>query len=148
MENDHTEYKNNDDEDFIDYLFSSPPQSKGSIKLDLGPPNNGKPLNKHIYEQLLQIFIDGLKYFYGENDKLDITKIDVNNIFIMKEYFLSFNIDLNFIIYNKDNYVAKPYIYGNMELEKKSKKINDYYFQIEFKKENKDIIYRISFDFA
>ena len=147
MENENTIYKDNNDEDFIEYLFSSPPQSKGSIKLDFGPPNSGKPLNKHIYEQLLQIFIDGLKYFYGENDKVDITKIDVDNIFIMKEYFSSFNIKLIFSIYNKENYVAKPYIYGNMELEKKLKNLNDFYFQIEFKKDNKDIYYRISFDF-
>ena len=76
--NDNIEYKDNDDEDFIDYLFSSPPRSEGSIQLDFGPPESGKSLNKHIYEQLLQIFIDGLKYFYGENDKVDITKIDVN----------------------------------------------------------------------
>ena len=147
MENEDTIYKDNNDEDFIKYLFSSPPQSKGSIKLDLGLPNNKKSLNKHIYEQLLQIFIDGLKYFYGENDKVNITKIDVDNIFIMKEYFASFNIKLIFSIYNKENYVAKPYIYGNMVLEKKFKNLNDFYFQIEFNKDNKDIYYRISFDF-
>ena len=147
MENDQTEYKNNDDENFIEYLFSSPPQPKGSIKLDLGIPNSNKSLNKHIYEQLLQIFIDGLKYFYGENNRVDITKIDVDNIFKMKEYFYSFNIILNFSIYDKENYVDKPYIYGNMQLEKKLTNLNDFYFQIEFKKDDKDIYYRISFDF-
>ena len=35
------------------------------------------------------IFVDGLKYFYGENDKVDINRLTKEDIQRVNEYFLS-----------------------------------------------------------
>ena len=37
MENESTEYKEGDDSDFLNFLFSEQPQEVNSIKLELGP---------------------------------------------------------------------------------------------------------------
>ena len=59
MENSETQYKNDSEESFIHYVFSKPPLEKGVIKLECGLPDEGKPFAKHMYEQLLQIFVEG-----------------------------------------------------------------------------------------
>ena len=146
MENENTQYKDDKEESFIEYVFSNEVKEKGSIKLELGNPEPGKPLNKHIYEQLLQIFVDGLKCKYSENEKVDISKLEIENILLMKEYFLSFNIDLIFNMYTEEDYVLKQYIYGNELLESKSKNIHDYYYEVQVEKEKNILFYRISFD--
>ena len=81
MENSETQYKNDSDESFIDYVFSKPPQEKGVIKLECGLPDEGKPFPKHMYEQLLQIFVEGLQYKWGdeENNKVNIGDITLEN---------------------------------------------------------------------
>ena len=146
MENENTEYKNDLDDPFIEYVFSKDPKDKGTIKLELGNPNNIS-LSKHIYEQLLQIFVDGLKYLYGEDNKVNITSLEIENIILIKKYFLSFNIDLSFEMFNVDNYVSKPYIYGNKTLEEKFTNLSDYYYEVEVIKEDIIMFYRISFTF-
>ncbi len=146
MENENTEYKNDLDESFIEYVFSNDPKDKGTIKLELGNPSN-KSLSKHIYEQLLQIFVDGLKYLYGEDNKVNITSLEIENIILIKKYFLSFNIDLSFEMFNVENYVSKPYIYGNKTLEEKFTNLSDYYYEVEVIKEDIIMFYRISFNF-
>ena len=81
MENENTEYRDDTkDNSFIDYVFSGKPKEKNTIKLELPNPEKDKPLLKHIYEQLLQIFVDGLKYKFGEDDKVDITKLELKDI--------------------------------------------------------------------
>ena len=65
MENKDTEYKS-----FLIKFFSlnmyKDPKEKIQLK-ELDPPNRGNNLNKHIFEQLLQIFTDGMKYLYGDS---------------------------------------------------------------------------------
>ncbi len=145
MENEATEYKNDDDDPFIDYVFGNKPKEKNSIKLELGTSNDN--INKHIYEQLLQIFVEGLKFIYGKDNKVDISTLQIENILLMKEYFSSFGIELQFNMYNKDNYVFKPYIYNNPNLYKKSKSINEFYYEVQVNKDNTLLFYRISFDY-
>ena len=50
------------------------------IKLELGNPCEGKPISKHIYEQLLQIFVDGLKYLYGDGNFIKKFSKIINNL--------------------------------------------------------------------
>ena len=148
MENENTEYLDDTkDNSFIEYVFSGKPKDKNTIKLELPNPEPDKPLLKHIYEQLLQIFIDGLKYKYGENDKVNISSLELNDILSMQEYFLSFNVKLIFNMYTKNDYFLKPYIYGNSLLEAKSKKLDDYYYEVEFIRDNITHFYRISFEY-
>ena len=147
MENENTEYKDGDHNSFIEYVFKDSPKEKNSIKLELDPPNKNNNINKHIFEQLLQIFTDGMKYLYSDNDnKVDIASLEIDSILKMKEYFESFGVELIFNMYDQTNYVLKPYIYNNPELYNKSKSVNDFYYEIPLEKNNKMLVYRISFN--
>lgn len=147
MENENTEYKDGDHDSFIEYVFTKEPKEKNSIKLELDPPNKNNNINKHIFEQLLQIFTDGMKYLYSDNDnKIDIASLEIDSILKMKEYFESFGVELIFNMYDQTNYVLKPYIYNNPELYNKSKSVNDFYYEIPLEKNNQILVYRISFN--
>ena len=147
MENENTEYKDGDHNSFIEYVFTKEPKEKNSIKLELDPPNKNNNINKHIFEQLLQIFTDGMKYLYSDNDnKVDIASLEIDSILKMKEYFESFGVELIFNMYDQTNYVLKPYIYNNPELYNKSKSVNDFYYEIPLEKNNQILVYRISFN--
>ena len=147
MENEDTEYKSGDHNSFIEYVFSGNPKPKMTIKLELEPPNPGNNYNKHIFEQLLQIFTDGMKHLYGGDDgKVDIVTLEIDSVIKMKEYFDSFGVELIFNMYNQNDYVPKPYIYNKPELYNKSKKVSDFYYEIPLEKEGKILVYRISFN--
>ena len=147
MENEDTEYKSGDHNSFIEYVFKDSPKPKMTIKLELEPPNPGNNLNKHIFEQLLQIFTDGMKHLYGDDDgKVDIVTLEIDSIIKMKEYFDSFGVELIFNMYNQSDYVLKPYIYDKPELYNKSKKVSDFYYEVPLEKEGKILVYRISFN--
>ena len=147
MENENTEYKSGDHNSFIEYVFSGNPKPKKTIKLELEPPNPGNNFNKHVFEQLLQIFSDGMKYLYGGDDgKVNISTLEIDSIIKMKEYFDSFGVELIFNMYNQSDYVLKPYIYDKPELYNKSKKVSDFYYEIPLEKEGKILIYRIGFE--
>ena len=147
MENENTEYKDGDHNSFIEYVFQKEPKEKNSIKLELDSPQEGNNINKHIFEQLLQIFTDGMKYLYSDNDnKVDIASLEIDSILKMKEYFESFGVELIFNMYDQTNYVLKPYIYNNPELYNKSKSVNDFYYEIPLEKNNNILVYRISFN--
>lgn len=147
MENENTEYKDGDHNSFIEYVFKDKPKEKNSIKLELDPPNKNNNINKHIFEQLLQIFTDGMKYLYSDDDnKINIASLEIDSILKMKEYFESFGVELIFNMYDQTNYVLKPYIYNNPELYNKSKSVNDFYYEIPLEKNNKMLVYRISFN--
>jgi hypothetical protein len=147
MENEDTEYKSGDHNSFIEYVFTGDPKPKMTIKLELESPNPGNNLNKHIFEQLLQIFSDGMKHLYGgEDGKVDIAGLEIESIIKMKEYFDSFGVELIFNMYNQSDYVMKPYIYNNPELYNKSKSVNEFYYEIPLEKDNSMLIYRISFN--
>ena len=147
MENEDTEYKTGDHNSFIEYVFTTNPKPKNTIKLELDPPNPANNFNKHVFEQLLQIFTDGMKHLYSdENDKLDISTLEIDSIIKMKEYFDSFGVELIFNMYNQSDYVLKPYIYDKPELYNKSKKVSDFYYEIPLEKEGKILVYRISFN--
>ena len=147
MENEKTEYKDGDHNSFVEYVFKNSPKEKNSIKLELDPPNKNNNINKHIFEQLLQIFTDGMKYLYSDNDnKVDIASLEIDSILKMKEYFESFGVELIFNMYDQTNYILKPYIYNNPELYNKSKSVNDFYYEIPLEKNNQFLVYRISFN--
>ena len=86
-----TEYKEGNHNEFIQYLFSDSPKEKGMIELELPLSEEGKNIGLHIFEQLLMIFVDGLKYFYGENDKVNINSLKEEDIKKVNEYFISMN---------------------------------------------------------
>jgi len=147
MENENTEYKDGDHNSFIEYVFTKEPKENNSIKLELDSPQEGNNINKHIFEQLLQIFTDGMKYLYSDNDnKVDIVSLEIDSILKMKEYFESFGVELIFNMYDQTNYILKPYIYNSPELYNKSKYVNDFFYEIPLEKNNQMLVYRISFN--
>ena len=61
------------------------------------------------------------------------------------DYLLTINVNSikKVFIINKE---LKPYIYNTPELYNKSKKVSDFYYEIPLKKEDKLLVYRISFE--
>ena len=107
MENSDTEYKTDSKpEDFIQFLFGKEPQQKNTIKLEIDPPEKNKHIGLHIFEQLLQIFVDGLKYFYGDDGKVDIQKLTSENIEMMAHYFSSIGYRLIFETFDRSGLIC------------------------------------------
>jgi len=142
--NSDTEYKEGDHQDFINYLFSDSPREKGEVKLELPLNEPGKNLGLHEFEQLLMIFVDGLKYFYGEKDKVDINKLTKEDIEKVNEYFLSMNYEVQLDIFPTMNeYIFKhPNYFKNQKHITNSTELKDYYYEV-YGKEN--CVFRISF---
>jgi len=149
MENKDTEYKTDSKpEDFIEFLFGKEPQPKNTIKLEIDPPEKNKHIGLHIFQQLLQIFVDGLKYLYGEDDKVDIQKLTNNNIKMMSNYFLSIGYQLVFETFDKSNYEPKPNVFVDHTLIKPDTSLNEFYYELMSENEHKvPIVYRVSFKF-
>ena len=149
MENSDTEYKTDSKpEDFIEFLFGKDPQPKNTIKLEIDPPKKNKHIGLHIFEQLLQIFVDGLKYLYGEDDKVDIQKLTSENIEKMTQYFSSIGYRLIFEIFDRSNYKPKPNVFMDHKLIKSDTMLNEFYYELMSENEHKvPIVYRVSFKF-
>ena len=76
-----TEYKEGNHNEFIQFLFSSEPKEKGEILFESPLEDKNKNIHLHIFEQLLMIFVDGLKYFHGDNNgKVTISELTKDNI--------------------------------------------------------------------
>ena len=143
MNND-TVFKEGDHQDFINYLFSDSPREKGEVKLELPLNEPGKNLGLHEFEQLLMIFVDGLKYFYSENGKVDIHKLNSEDIQKVNEYFLSMNYEVQLDIFPTMNeYIFKhPNYFKDHKHITKDTELKDYYYEV-YGKDN--CVFRISF---
>ena len=139
-----TEYKEGDHRDFINYLFSNSPKNIGEVKLELPLNIPGKNLGLHEFEQLLMIFVDGLKYFYGENDKVDIHKLNSEDIEKVNSYFLSMNYEVSLDIFSTMNeYIFKyPNYFKDQKHIKEDTELKDYYYEV-YGEDN--CVFRISF---
>ena len=139
-----TEYKEGEHQDFINYLFSHSPKERGEVKLELPLNEPDKNLGLHEFEQLLMIFVDGLKYFYGENNKVDINKLTENDIKQVNSYFLSMNYEVQLDIFPSLNeYIFKhPNYFKDQQHITKDTALKDYYYEV-YGKDN--CVFRISF---
>ena len=141
------EYKEGQHEEFIQYLFSDSPKEKGEISLELPLPEGSekcKNIGLHIFEQLLMIFVDGLKYFYGKDNKVDINKLTKEDFEKVNEYFISMNYSVDLKVFETMNeYQFKfPNYFKNQEHIKPETQLEDFYYEI-FNNDNK--AFRISF---
>tara|TARA_B100000963_G_C22533796_1_gene628803 strand:- start:535 stop:981 length:447 start_codon:yes stop_codon:yes gene_type:complete len=139
------DYKEGTHSQFIEYLFSDSPKDKGSIQLESSSIEPGKNIGLHIFEQLLMIFVDGLKYFYGNSEgKVTISELKQEDIEKVNEYFLSMNYTVNLEVFPTINeYKFKfPNYFKNQEHIKNETKLEDFYYEI-FNESN--CAYRISF---
>jgi len=141
-------YKEGTHDTFITYLFSDSPKEKGEIKLELPIPEGHikcKNLGLHEFEQLLMIFVDGLKYFYGKDDKVDINKLTEEDIKKVNEYFISMNYEVVLEVFpSVTDYVFKhPNYFKDQQHIKNDTVLKDFYYEV-YGKEN--CAFRISFD--
>ena len=95
-----------DDMDFqnmIFNLFSKPIQPPHSINLQFVDPN--KNLDQKDLVQILSLILaEGLKYFFGNNGKIDLLLITEDNFKLINQYFNSFGMT---VYYNITT--GKPY---------------------------------------
>ena len=141
---DKIDYEEGSHQQFIQYLYSSEPRDKGVIQLESTYIEPGKNIGLHTFEQLLMIFVDGLKYFYGENEKVNINKLKEEDIEKVNKYFISMNYRVNLEVFPTMNeYKFKhPNYFKNQEHIKTETKLEDFYYEI-FGEGN--CAYRISF---
>ena len=142
--NSDTEYKEGDHQDFIIYLYSNPPKRVGEVKLEIPLNEPGKNLGLHEFEQLLMIFVDGLKYFYGINNKVDINKLTKDDIEKVNSYFLSMNYEVQLDIFlTMNEYIFKhPNYFKDQQHITNDTELKDYYYEV-YGKDN--CVFRISF---
>ena len=88
-----TEYKEGSHDEFIRYLFGNEPQEPKTISLESPPHEVSKNIHLHTFEQLLMIFVDGLKYLYGRDGKVDVNTLTLENIQKVRRYFHSIHYD-------------------------------------------------------
>ena len=142
-----TEYKEGSHQEFINYLFSDSPKEKGIIVLESPLEEELKNINLHIFEQLLMIFVDGLKYFYGNKDGIvTISKLNKEDIEKVNQYFISMNYEVKLEVFETINeYKFKfPNYFKNQEHIKKDTLLEDFYYEI-FNETN--CAFRISFQY-
>ena len=143
--NSDTVFKEGDHDDFINYLYSNAPKDAGEVKLELPLNEPGKNLGLHEFEQLLMIFVDGLKYFYGENGKVDINVLTEDDIQKVNSYFLSMNYEVHLDIFPTMNeYIFKyPNYFKDQKHITNTTELKDYYYEV-YGKDN--CVFRISFN--
>jgi hypothetical protein len=145
--NSEPEYKEGHHEEFIQYIFSDSPKEKGEIKLELPLPEGSekcKNIGLHLFEQLLMIFVDGLKYFYGKDGKVDINDLKLTDFEKVNEYFISMNYSVDLKVFETMNeYQFKfPNYFKNQEHIRHETKLEDFYYEV-FNNDNE--AFRISF---
>jgi len=139
-----------DGDDFTIFLFSHPVKEPNTIKLELAQPEKGVHIGLHIFQELLQIFVDGLKYFFSDKDdgKVDINNLTEENIDLMKRYFLSIGFQLILDVFTPDDYISKPDIFKDHNLIKENTMLDEYFYEIStYDSDDSEKIYRVSFKF-
>ena len=146
MENEDTEYKEGDDSEFLDFLFTETPKEKNSIKLELSPAKKDMKIGLHIFQELLMIFTGGLKKLFGENEQVDITILEPKDIQLMNEYFESMGFQCFVEKFTISEYLGNmkmPNYFLKQELITDTTPLKDIYYETSINY----IIYRVSFDF-
>jgi len=142
--------KQGDGDDFTIFLFSHGVNEPNSIKLELGPPEKGVQIGLHIFQELLQIFVDGLKYLFSDSDnigKVDINSLSVDDIDLIKRYFLSIGFKLILDVFDRKNYVSRPDIFNDKSLIKENTMLDEYFYEVVTYEDDQEKIYRVSFKF-
>ena len=142
-----TEFKEGDHQSFINYLYSSDPKEFGSIQLESPPLDTEKNINLHTFEQLLMIFVDGLKYFHGDsNNKVNVDYLSLEDFNKINLYFKSMNYEIKLEVFESMyEYQFKfPNYFKNQDNITNETKLEDFYYEI-FNSVNK--VFRISFKY-
>ena len=141
-----TEIKEGSHDEFIHFLFGQEPKEKDSIQLEIPDIPKDKNIHLHIYEQLLQIFVDGLKYFYSNDEgKVDVTKLNEEDIKKIQKYFESMNFLSQVEVFDLNNYKFKfPDYFKNRDTIKSNTVLNEFFYEVQGSDQK---MYRITFDY-
>tara|TARA_B110001469_G_C9572691_1_gene283950 strand:+ start:184 stop:624 length:441 start_codon:yes stop_codon:yes gene_type:complete len=133
-------------DDFILYMFDKEPKPKDSIQLECPDIPDNKSTHLHIFEQLLMIYVSGLKFLWSDSEgTVDLTQLDEENINLMKRYFESINYIVNIEIFDLSSYQFRfPDYFKNQEKITEKILLSDFFYETQGKNTN---MYRISFDF-
>ena len=133
-------------DDFIIYMFGSDPKPLDSIQLECPDIPDGKNTHLHIFEQLLMIYIGGLKHLWGNSEgKVDLTKLSKENIELMKQYFMSINYVVNIDVFDLNTYQFRyPDYFKDQDKITKDTMLSDFFYETQGSDTK---MYRISFDF-
>ena len=133
-------------DDFIKYMFEEEPKPKESIQLECPDIVEGKNIHLHIFEQLLMIYVQGLKHKWSNGDgKVDLSQLTEGNISLMKRYFESINYIVNIEVFDLSTYQFKfPDYFKNQEHITEKTLLTDFFYETQG---NDTKMYRISFDF-
>jgi len=133
-------------DDFIVYMFDTEPKPKDSIQLECPDIPDNKNTHLHIFEQLLMIYVSGLKHLWqNEEGKVDLTKLTEDNINLMKRYFESINYIVNIDVFDLSTYQFRfPDYFKYQDKITKETVLTDFFYETQGQDTN---MYRISFDF-
>jgi len=133
-------------DDFIKYMFDSEPKEKTSIQLECPDIPPKKNVNLHIFEQLLMIYVGGLKHLWSDSvGKVDLTKLTEENIHLMKRYFESIDYEVSIQVFDLNNYEFKfPDYFKDQGKITDAIMLNDFFYESQGYDTK---MYRISFDF-
>ena len=146
MENENTQYIDGDADDFTIFLFSNPPKDKNSIKLELDPSKKDIHNGLHIFQELLMIFTSGMKYLFSEEEKLDITKLEEKDIYLMNQYFESMGFQSIVEVFTIGEYLDNmklPNYFLKQEFIEENTPLDAFYYETSFNGN----IYRVYFNF-
>ena len=141
-----TIYEEGSHDDFITYMFSSEPKAKDSIRLECPDIPDEKHVHLHIYEQLLMIYVSGLKYLWSSEDgTVDLVKLTDDNIGLMERYFESINYVVNIEVFDLNSYQFRfPDYFKHQDKITGKTLLPDFFYETQGSDTN---MYRISFDF-
>ena len=147
MENESLEYKEGSGDEFTRFIFSSNPKEKNTIKLELNPCQKNIKIGLHLFQELLMILTEGMKFLYSnENEKVDISELTEENIELMNRYFQSFGFMITIETFDIKQYLENiklPNYFKDKHLIRDNTLLKDIYYEVTIKY----IIYRLSFDF-
>ena len=133
-------------DDFICYLFDSEPKDKNTIQLECPDIPDNKNTHLHIFEQLLMIYVSGLKHLWqNEEGTVDLTELTEDNICLMKRYFESISYVVNIDVFDLSTYQFKfPDYFKNQDKITEKTLLPDFFYETQGADTK---MYRISFDF-
>ena len=120
--------------EIIRTIISEPPKPANSIQLEFSDIENNIT-SKELFELLLMMFTEAMKVLYGENGRVELSKISRNNFNRINEYFNSFGFTINYEILPENDTTKIDYV--------EKKELKDYYMRLK----SNNLLYIISFDF-
>lgn len=149
-----TDYREGSHAEFIQFLFSQDPPPPNTIVLESGPPDPGKNLGLHCFEQLLMVFVDGLRFFHGDDEaesggrtgKVNVNTLREEDIDRIQRYFHSMNYEAKVETFETVNeyQFRYPNYFKDQDKITSACVLKDFFYEIYGEKNR---VFRVSFDY-